>query len=121
MKSYIAVFLVLILCTGNAYSASLRNVTGKIHKVQILGINYQAYSTSGEAIVFIHMNSLPISCGNSNGFRRVAITSNHPAYNAVLSAALSAKASEKSVMIHYLEECTLWNANAWDFSMITVL
>ena len=113
--------LALMMLSPLVFSAPMKNVTGTINKVQIMGKNYQTYSTQGEAIVFIHMNALPPSCANTNGYRRIAITSDHPAFNSVLSAALAAKASGDSVQIFYLEECTLWNQNAWDFVMINLI
>lgn len=113
--------VVLGLVSAYAYSAPLKDVTGTINKVQIQSKNYASYSTSGEAIVFIHMDALPVACGNTGGYRRVAITSNHPAFNAIVSAALAAKASQAKVHMFYLEECTLWNNNAWDISIFNIL
>lgn len=120
MKDFLFSTILMALST-QAFAAATKNVTGTINKVQIMGKNYTSYSTAGEAIVFIHMDALPASCGNASDFRRVAITSDHPAYNAVVSAALAAKASQASVHMFYLEECTLWNNNAWDFMMINIL
>ena len=120
MKKLIVTVFLGFICTY-AYSAPLKSVTGTINKVQIQSKNYTSYSTSGEAIVFIHMDELPIACGNVGGYRRVAITSNHPAFNAVVSGALAAKASQAQVHMFYLEECTLWNQNAWDISIFNIL
>ncbi|WNO10590.1 hypothetical protein [Teredinibacter sp. KSP-S5-2] len=114
----ILLFTVLSVLSVMSNAADRKNVVGTIKKIQFMGKNYTSYSTSGEAIAFIYMDELPVSCGNTNGFRRVAITSEHPAYSAVVSAALAAKASGQVVDMHYLDECTLWNSNAWDFSII---
>lgn len=110
-------FIFVLMFSNLAYSAPVKKVTGTIDKIQLMNTNYQSYSTNGKAIAFIHMSELPPSCGNSGNFRRVAITSDHPAFNVVVSAALAAKAANQQVEMHYLEECTLWNSNAWDFAM----
>jgi len=112
--------LILVLFCSSTIGAEIKNVTGVIDKVQLMGKNYSSYSTEGEAIVFIHMEALPESCGNTSGFKRVAITSNHPAFNVVVSTALAAKASGAAVQMFYVEECTLWNSNAWDFAIISM-
>lgn len=98
--------------------AEIKSVTGIIDKVQVMGTNYQKYSTEGVAIAFIHMDELPLACKNTT-YRRVAITSGHPAFQVVVSTALAAKAAGQSVELFYVDECTLWNNNAWDFSVIT--
>lgn len=115
------ILIILCLSSIQVFAAPLKNVTGKVTKLQLMGQNYSAYSTSGKAIAFIHMDALPASCGNASDFKRVAITSDHPAFNVVVSAALAAKASGADVQLFYLEECTLWNSNAWDFGIINIL
>lgn len=120
MKKVI-LFLSVTLLSINVFGADIRDAVGTIDKVQLMGKNYASYSTAGEAIAFIHMEALPASCDNSNGFKRVAITSDHPAFNVVVSTALAAKASGATVQIHYLAECTLWNTNAWDFAIINIM
>lgn len=119
MKKAILVISLILIC-GSAFSAPVKLVTGTVNKVQLMGQNYTSYTTSGEAIVFIHMDALPLSCENTNGYRRVAITSDHPAFDVVVSTALSAKVSGATVDMFYLEECTLWFSNAWDFAIINL-
>jgi len=110
-----------ILCSAVSYSAEIKNITGKVTKVQLMGKSYQQYSTAGEAIAFIYVDALPAACGSVEDYKRVAITSNHPAFNIVFSGALAAKAKGDDVRMHYVEECTQWNGNAWDFSIMTIL
>ncbi len=113
------VLLVILFSFFNSSSfADVLNATGTIDKVQLMGTEYESYSTSGKAIVFIHMSELPKSCDRD--YRRVAITSDHPAFQVVVSSALAAKAAGQRVTLYYIDECTLWNSNAWDFSMIHV-
>lgn len=116
----ILVTISLFMVAVATQAADIKNVSGTVSKVQLMGMNYTSYNTSGNAIAFIYMEALPDSCGNPNGFKRVAITSDHPAYNAVISGALAAKASDQTVKMHYIEDCTLWNNNAWDFAIMTV-
>lgn len=115
----LALYILIGAFSSITLGAPIKSVIGSIDKVQMMGKNYAAYNTSGDAIAFIHMSVLPIACGNANSFRRVAITSSHPAFEIVISAALAAKVSGKDIELHYLEECTLWNNNAWDFAIIT--
>ncbi|KDM89869.1 hypothetical protein [Photobacterium galatheae] len=111
-----AIFSILSL---NVYAANMKSVVGTIDQVQVMGKNYETYTTNGEAIAFIHMDELPVSCNNPGKYKRVAITSNHPAFNIVVSTALAAKAANQKVELYYLDECTLWNSNAWDFAILT--
>ena len=110
-----------ILFSAISYSAEIKNVTGKITKVQLMGKNYQQYNTAGEAIAFVYLDTLPAACGSVEGYKRIAITSSHPAFDMVISGAFAAKATGDDVRIHYVEECTQWNGNAWDFSIMTIL
>ena len=114
-------FVLLAFLSSSNLVAEVKNVTGKITEVQLQSKNYTTYSTAGEAIAFIWMDELPASCGNSSNFKRVAITSEHPAFNIVVSASLAAKAADQTVQIFYVDQCTLWNNNAWDFSIFKTL
>lgn len=115
----------LILCLFLIFStdafAAIESVTGTIKAVKLMGKNYDPYSTAGEAIVFIDMDELPVACGNSSSYRRVAMGSDHPAFDVVVSAALAAKAAALPVTMVFVEECTVWSSpNAWDLAMIQV-
>lgn len=100
---------------GMCVLAATKSVTGKVTQIQLLSKNYSTYSTAGEAIAFIYSDELPPAC--SSTYRRVGITSSHPAFQVVVSAAMAAQISGQSVRIHYVDKCTVWNSNAWDFSM----
>ena len=118
MNKLIALFLLgaVTFFSYTASAAELKSATGTISKVQVLGENFYSYSTAGDAVVVIHMDELPLSCGST--FRRVVITSSHPAFQVAVSTALAAKAAGQIVELYYVEECTAWQNNAWDFSMI---
>jgi hypothetical protein len=115
----LVLYILIAAFSSITLGAPMKSVVDSIDKVQVMGENYTSYNTSGEAIAFIHMSALPIACENTNSFRRVALTSSHPAFEVVISTALAAKASGNYIELHYLEECTLWNNNAWDFAIIS--
>ena len=119
MKSVI-ISLCILIFSHQAISAGIKTVSGTINRVQVMGTNYPQNNTAGEAIAFIYMDNFPISCGNAANQKRVAITSSHPAFSAVLSSALAAKATQQTVKIDYYEECTLWN-KAWDFAVFNTI
>ena len=89
MQKLITTLILLIFSSHSL--AGTKSVTGKITQIQLMSKNHANYTTSGETIAFIYMNEFPIACENSGGFRRVAITSNHPAFNVVVSSALAQK------------------------------
>lgn len=94
------ILALIALLPSILFAANIKTTTGTIDKIQLMGVNYKAYNTNGQAIAFIYMKTLPVSCDNGNGFRRVAITSDHPAFNAVISSALAAKAANQSVRLN---------------------
>lgn len=112
-------FFIASLCSCNS-SAAVKSVTGKVTQIQLLGRNYSAYSTAGDAVAMIYLDELPEACGHS-GYRRVGITSDHPAFQVVVSAAMAAKISGQSVQLHYVDSCTVWNSNAWDFAILKLI
>ncbi|WKD48970.1 hypothetical protein [Microbulbifer spongiae] len=116
MKYIVSVLFMLAI---NVHAADMKTVSGTINSIQFMGDDPSSYSTTGNAIALIHMDALPVSCDNSNGFRRVAITSDHPAYNSVVSGALASKASGQTVQLYYVEECTL-RSSAWDFAILFI-
>lgn len=112
--------LFLTLSWATCALAAKKSVTGKITQVQLLGQNYSSYSTAGKAVALLYMDELPEACGHSS-YRRVGITSDHPAFQIVVSAAMAAKISGQSVQMHYIDTCTVWNSNAWDFSILKLI
>lgn len=118
MKLKYLVLLASIVCAQISFAARI-HITGDIDNIQINGQNFDPYSPTGNAVLFIWMDELPIACGNSNGFKRMVITSDHPAYQSVLSIALTAQATQKPVTVSYIDECTQWSS-AWDFATLKI-
>ncbi|WP_020411139.1 hypothetical protein [Microbulbifer variabilis] len=118
------IFSALFVFATVVQAAEIKTTSGTINKIQFMSMDLTSYSASvgenAKSIALIHMDALPASCGNANGFQRVAITSDHPSYNSVVSGALAAKASGQTVEMRYFEECTLWSNSAWDFAILTV-
>lgn len=112
--------MLLFLCWCAYASAAMKSVTGKVTQIQLMGRNYSSYSTTGDAVALIYMDELPEVCGHS-GYRRVGITSSHPAFQVVISAAMAAKLSGQSIQMHYIDTCTGWNSNAWDFAILKLI
>lgn len=112
--------LLLLLCWTACASAAMKSVTGKVTQIQLMGRNYSSYNTEGDAIAFIYVDELPTACGHE-GYHRVGITSEHPAFQVVLSAAMAAKISGQAVQVHYIDTCTVWNSNAWDFAILKLI
>lgn len=106
MKLKYLVLLASIVFVTFAYAARI-TVVGDIEKIQVNGETFIPYSASGNAIAFIYMDELPAPCDGNAALKRVAITSNHPAYDTVISLALAAYATKTQVSLSYLDSCTL--------------
>lgn len=120
MKIYLSIFY-LTLFSFSVTAAERVSITGLISKVQIMGVTTNPYTVSGDAIAMIYSDSLPNACASTGSNRnRVAISSNHPAFSIVVSAALAAKLSGQTVQLSYLTECTLPGNPAWDFAILTL-
>ena len=64
------------------------------------------------------MDELSGAC--TSGEKRIAISTDHPLYDSVLSMALSAKISNSKVKVMHLSTCSS-RSNAWDFAAIEIL
>ena len=122
LKNILFKFCILFipLCWPMQTLAAMKQVTGKVTQIQLMSRNYSTYSTTGDAVAMIYMDELPDACGHS-GYRRVGITSDHPAFQVVLSAAMAAKISGQTVQMHYIDTCTVWNSNVWDFAILKLI
>ena len=118
MKRTIVALLALSIGVS-AHAANRITVTGDVERLQIMGRTYLTVANSGDALVFIYMDELPVACGNSYNLRRAVVASTHPAFEAVLSAALAARASGQTISLSYLDECTT-HESGWDFSILYV-
>lgn len=120
MRNNFVLAVFLFLQSTTAFSATSSSV-GYIDEVQIMGSHYKTYSVAGHAIAFIFMSELPVACGNSSGIRRVAVGSDHPAFNVLVSTALSAKAAQQRVKLYYVNDSCSVFSSAWDFAILRVL
>ena len=107
-------FLVMFLVSGACYSDVLL-VRGKINKVKVFSPTFGTYNVDDFGFAMLYMDELPVACGSNE--RRVGITTDHPLFEAVLSTALTAKATRSDVVLGYIDSCSIKN-NAWDFSVL---
>jgi len=109
---------VLLLCLFfSSAQAGIGTRTGKVDKVTFHSAVYEPYATDSLGIAFIHVTGLPGACTSSSP--RVAIGTDHPLYESVVSAALSAQATQKDVTIQYVDACTI-RSTAWDFATFSI-
>lgn len=114
--------VIMMFAATNAVSATKKWVDGKVTQVQFVPLSYVNNSTynvtDGYGWGMIWIDNLPDAC-NTTASNRVAITSDHPLFQSVISAALTAKASNATVRMYYLEECTIKD-NAWNFGQMFI-
>jgi hypothetical protein len=111
------VFSIFFFIVGDACGEILK-VRGKITDIQMFNSNYTVYDPNGRGLVGFYMSELSPACGG--GIRRVVISSDHPLFNSVVSAALTAKAMNKEIALWHLDTCSL-RGNSWDFALFQVL
>lgn len=92
-------------------------VTGKITQITIGAENWDSTSSFGRGLLTIYMAQLPPSPGPDQ-YRRVAITSDHPAYKEIALIASAAKSANGDVTLTYLQSHAT-RANSWDFGVLT--
>ncbi len=106
------VFGLMITC--NASAATIIH-TGKVTDIRVFSKNYGTYSVSDTGMAVVYVEGLAGACGTNEG--RIAITSDHPLYQSVLSIALAAKMSQSDVEVAYIDKCTQ-RPSAWDFAVL---
>lgn len=97
------------------FVASAGTVSGKIHSINIHLDNWNTVDLSQNGVFMFTIESLPGAC--DSGQRRIAIKTNHPLYDTIVSTVLSAQAQSKPVTVNYLEQCT-FRGSAWDFGTL---
>ncbi|WP_282060892.1 hypothetical protein [Bacillus pumilus] len=97
-------------------SAAQLWVKGKIQATCACADNWGKPNPGGFGTFFIYMSELPYV---PNGYNRVVIRSDHPAYNAVVQSAIEAKVSDKTVALCYVESCET-RGNSWDFGQLAI-
>lgn len=113
--------LLLVLSVATMFStfsdAGVVQRTGKVKEIWLFSNNYDSYSTNETGVAIIYMDELDGACNTPE--KRVAISSDHPQYKAVVAAALQAKALSAPVELWYVDKCTV-RYNAWDFALFRI-
>ncbi|MEW6996022.1 hypothetical protein AADZ84_17455 [Colwelliaceae bacterium MEBiC 14330] len=113
MRKFLYLFLILI--PFEVFAVTEKHVAGNLTQILTHTNSRNPYDATKLGVVFLYVGNLPGACESNS--KRVAISSEHPLFDTVTSIALSAQAQKKTVLIGYLETCTL-NSKAWDFSYI---
>ena len=115
--------LLFILPAANA--ANLQGtVTGNVTEVTIHLSSWTSMDYDQPAVAHIYVTGLPpanlgINGCAGNGFRRVAISSDNPAYDSVVRTALTARSTGQRVKVLFLDSCSV-RYNSWDLGVITI-
>jgi len=113
----IIAFILFPLISLQVHSANTVQTTGYISKIRTFSNGATTYNTNDIGITNIYVDSLAGACGSNE--KRVAIGTDHPLYQSVISMALMAKASNLEIEIWYLDTCTV-RTNSWDFRLIEI-
>lgn len=116
MKRFFTCITVLFLFAVNV-NAGKSSAIGIVKKIRVFSQNPDAYIPSQEGRAYIYVDEVPGACGSNES--RVAIGTDHPLFQSVVSLALVSKTTQTPVEIYYLDSCTM-RGNAWDFSLITL-
>ena len=92
--------------------------TGRLTRVTICAENWDNTTNFGKGLLCLYMKELPPSPG-ADQYKRVAITSDHPAFAQIVNAATSAQSRGATVELAYLESHNT-RANSWDFGVLNV-
>jgi hypothetical protein len=113
------IFALILFCAPAVVSAAVTPVKGLVKDVWIFSKNYSTYNTNdiGLANIYVDSPELGPACGVEGAPRRIAISTDHPLYQSVLSMVLTAKTTDKKVEIWHLDTCTL-RSSSWDFGLI---
>ncbi len=99
MKKVLFMFVSIII-SGQLGAATIAR-TGKVTDVKMFN-----------SVFVIYVSEVDKACDGNH--RRVAIKTDNPLFSAVVSSALTAKATGNIVEIGYKDSCT-FNSLAWDF------
>lgn len=101
-----------------AYAETVK-VRGVVSDVMIFASDYQNYNTDDIGLANIYIDSpemtSPCTSGASSG--RIAISTDHPLYDSVVSLAFVSKTTGKRVEVWHTGTCTL-RSSSWDFALI---
>lgn len=111
MVRTLAFLCTLLWFSAGTGAAALPSITGQITLLRILADGPAGYSETDEAILLIYVAGIPLACGSSPA--RVAIGSDHPMYESILSTATTAYTAGRDVQLFWREECTAFST-AWD-------
>lgn len=111
----IIAFILFPLISLQVHSANTVQTTGYISKIRTFSNGATTYNTNDIGITNIYVDSLAGACGSNE--KRVAIGTDHPLYQSVISMALMAKASNLEIELWHLDTCTV-RTNSWDFRLI---
>ena len=111
------IFLLVLFFAFNTNSFA-GDLTGNVSAIRFFTTSWTSYNDTDIGLAVIYMTpSLPAACGSGDG--RVAIRVAHPLYNSIVSAALAAKATNQTVKITYLNNCSILSS-AWDFGVLEI-
>ena len=117
MKAFFSgIFISLFV--SPAFSGTV-TVSGAVTDIWMFSGSYTSYNPNDIGLANIYLDSADLepACGVEGAPRRIAISTDHPLYNSVVSLALMAKTTGKKVQIWHLETCTL-RSSSWDFGLI---
>lgn len=100
----------------NAYS--IEYSVGVVERIKTFSASPDTYNPANMGYAMIYLNGVEGACGTEEN--RVAISSDHPLFNTVVSMAMVSKATKTKVSIGHLGVCSL-RTNAWDFAVIELL
>lgn len=111
----VKIFTFSFMLFSLAANANVVQVSGKVKEIWLFSKNYGTYNINDVGVAMIYMDSLQGACGTNN--KRIAISTDHPLYQSVLSTALTAKTTDTTIRIWHLNTCSIRNS-AWDFGLI---
>lgn len=111
----IMLFVVFVFSSLTVWAVPEKAVQGKVLQILSHTKARNPYDVSSLGMVVLFIDTLPGACNTNN--KRVAVGTDHPLFETVLSIALSAQAQSKTIELGYLESCIVHH-NAWDFSYI---
>ena len=98
-------------------SSILVDAKGKIISLDICSNNWGNPEDIGPAVFFIYMNEIP---AHSSGYKRVVISSNHPAYKEIVALAIKAYENQWDVRLFVLNSSII-RSNSWDFGILSII
>ena len=123
----VLIALVMIFpISSTVSSAGLEGTTsGQVLSISTHLETWGSTNYNQDVITSITISGLPKAesgingCVSSNGFGRVAISKENPAYEEIFATALAAKTTGQTVIVHYLDTCSV-RSNSWDLGIITL-